>query len=215
MELVYFKGTFGFSSRGEQVRLCMALGKAQYKETPVTFGEWRERKQQTPFGCIPILKTKTIEIAQGPAIVEYVSKQFNIWPKDPIVGAQAQSILFFTELDHRHQLVRMKYDIKDEKERSEAYANFCKQKLTFYIERILATLGSKAYLFGDFPTGADMVVFNFLGRTYQHVMESKAYYGPEIATYLHRIATLPTIANFLQMPSDFNPEGHMELPPLK
>lgn len=79
-KLTYFDFHGG---RGEVARLAFAQGGMAFEDDRVSFAAWQERKPETPYGAVPVLKVDGRTVAQSNTINRYVGKLVGLYPNDP------------------------------------------------------------------------------------------------------------------------------------
>ncbi len=80
LKLTYFDFHGG---RGEPARLALSMGGIAFEDDRVPFADWERRKEDTPFGALPVLEVDGQTIAQSNAINRYVGKLVDLYPSDP------------------------------------------------------------------------------------------------------------------------------------
>jgi glutathione S-transferase len=80
LKLTYFDFHGG---RGEPARLALSMGGIAFEDDRVPFADWERRKEDTPFGALPVLEVDGLTIAQSNAINRYVGKLVDLYPSDP------------------------------------------------------------------------------------------------------------------------------------
>jgi glutathione S-transferase len=77
LKLSYFDFHGG---RGEPARLALSIGGIPFEDDRVLFSEWPSRKEDTPFGALPVLEIDGEKLAESNAINAYVGKLADLYP---------------------------------------------------------------------------------------------------------------------------------------
>jgi len=80
LKLTYFDFHGG---RGEPARLALSIGAVPFEDDRVPFADWERRKEDTPFGSLPVLEVDGQTISQSNAINRYIGKLVDLYPSDP------------------------------------------------------------------------------------------------------------------------------------
>lgn len=84
LRLTYFniKG-----SRGQVARHAFELADLAYEDDRISFTEFTEKKNEFPYGAVPILEVDGQVLAQSNGINRYVGKLCSLYPSDPLQAA--------------------------------------------------------------------------------------------------------------------------------
>ena len=83
-KLTYFPVT----SRGESVRLALALSGIPFEDVRIPLPQWRELKPTTPWGTLPVLELADgTVVGQSRAITRLVAKGTGLYPDDEVLAA--------------------------------------------------------------------------------------------------------------------------------
>lgn len=94
-KLTYFDFAGG---RGEDVRLAFALAGADFDDHRIGGPEWKELKDSTPYGALPILDLEgRPTLGQSNAILYWVGTEYGLLPKDSWERARHLSLLASVE----------------------------------------------------------------------------------------------------------------------
>lgn len=74
-------------SRGDIPQAFFWAGNVEYDNDYDSANSWPEKKDETPFGQLPVLKHGSLVIAQGGSINRYAAKLAGLYPKDPVETA--------------------------------------------------------------------------------------------------------------------------------
>ena len=80
LKLTYFDFHGG---RGEPARLALSIGGIAFEDDRIPSSDWGRRKEDTPFGALPLLEVDGQVVAQSNAINRYVGKLADLYPSDP------------------------------------------------------------------------------------------------------------------------------------
>lgn len=101
IELVYFP----FGGRAFAIRLAFAVGKVDFKDTRLQWGEFGKAKAagEFPMNQLPVLILDGKRYAQSMSILRYAGKRGGLYPSDPLEQLHVDGLIdFFSEL---HTLV--------------------------------------------------------------------------------------------------------------
>jgi glutathione S-transferase len=194
MSLNYTLHYFPLPGRGEVIRLLFSIAGVSYTDNKITFKEFPSIKNsgRFPFAAIPVLEItqngKSLNLAQGPAITQYLSKKFGLWPSGDENDAIAMSVVLAAE-DLRIKV--LSFAILKGEERQKKLVD----AVTFsniWIERVSALLGNRNYFF-DKLTGADVAIFDVLKNTLPF---TKIEPDQNLKSFYSRMITDPRIEKF-------------------
>ncbi len=90
-KLTYFDFPGG---RGEDVRMAFALAEVDFEDKRIAGSDWRQLKESTPFGALPILEVEgRPTLAQSNAILVWIGTEHGLLPKDTWEAARHVSVL--------------------------------------------------------------------------------------------------------------------------
>ncbi|ETV94437.1 hypothetical protein H310_11765 [Aphanomyces invadans] len=87
---------FALPGRAELTRLLFAYGNVDFRDTRYTFEEYGATKStlNLPFGQLPTLQVDgATTYAQSLAIARYAAKRVGLYPEDPLVALEADSVV--------------------------------------------------------------------------------------------------------------------------
>lgn len=156
--LIYWK----VASRGQLPLLLLSAGNIDYVYDDASANSWPEKKEEMPFGQLPVLKVGDTKIAQSGAIARYCAKIANLLPSDDLELAVVDSVMEQCN-DVLGIMVKAKYT-EDETKRKEAWKKFQDETLSQKMDRINTLLekSEKDFFGGSSPNAADVAVFSIL-----------------------------------------------------
>jgi glutathione S-transferase len=151
-KLTYFDMHGG---RGEPARIALWIGGIPFKDDRVTFADWPARKNDTPFGSLPVLEVDGKPLAQSNAISRYVGKLAGLYPADPWQAALADEAMDAVE-DILSEIVSTMALPEDEKKAKRE--TLAAGPIPFYLERLQQRLEANGgkYFADDRLTVADL-----------------------------------------------------------
>jgi glutathione S-transferase len=86
---------FPFPGRAEATRLALTIGSVKFTDDRITFPQWKEIKETTTWGCLPVLTLSdgSTCISQQRAILRFVGKETNLYPTDSIAAAKVDELM--------------------------------------------------------------------------------------------------------------------------
>lgn len=96
---------FDFSgSRGEEVRLALAIAGLPFEDNRLDRPSFAQMKSQFPFGSLPTLEIEGLGVfAQSNAILRLIGRQNGLYPEDPYEAARHDALMDAAE-DLRHRI---------------------------------------------------------------------------------------------------------------
>ena len=89
---------FNFQGRGELHRYIFAQSGQEYEDFRFDRKDWRNYKDDTPFGQVPVLEVtedgKTVQIAQSVAIARFLARRFGLYGKNDLEMAEIDMYKF-------------------------------------------------------------------------------------------------------------------------
>ena len=158
LKLSYFDFHGG---RGEPARLALSMGGIPFEDDRVPFADWERRKEETPFGGLPVLEVDGQSVAQSNAINRYVGKLTNLYPSDPWQAALCDEAMGAVE-DIVSKIVPTMF-LPEEEKKTQRKA-LVDGPIPFYLTQLqqrLETHGGR-YFAADRLTVADLKVFTFI-----------------------------------------------------
>jgi glutathione S-transferase len=162
---------FDFSgSRGEECRLALFLGNADFHDNRIDRAAWLELKPTTPFGSMPLLEAAGRPcLSQSNAILSYVGRTYGLLPvADPWECARLEAILAAAE-DLRAAITRAS-GISDPDALKAARAELCAGPLTTFGNNIERQIRGP-FVSGEQLTVADIKLFIIVGWMKKGVLD--------------------------------------------
>lgn len=195
--------------RGEIIRLVLSAGNLDFEDKRVTREEWKDLKQSTPMGQLPILEYDGVVLAQSCAIAKFLAKKTNLAPKSDLDEARADMIIDF--IKDGQVRIAMAWHRTGEERVEAAKKLFTVDMPEFFkiAERLLKQNGGK-YFAGDSLSYADIGMFDQLEainwpdhpfmKDLPHQEERLKIIDqhPLLAEFLDRVRQNPGIKNWLE-----------------
>jgi len=99
-ELTYFDFDGG---RGEPIRLALHAAGIDFDDKRLSFAEFSEMRQSTPFNSLPVLEIDGSPISQSNSILRYVGKMAGLYPADDRQALYCDEVMDVLE-DINHQI---------------------------------------------------------------------------------------------------------------
>lgn len=160
IEFTYFKGV---AARGEPVRIALHASGVEWKDTSVSFDEFKAAKAAGKYGAgLPVMKLPSgLELGQSVAMVRYAGKlgKSGLYPSDPEAALLVDCVMDTCQ----DALTKCPQDpdVEVKKKKREEYAE---GKLKSYMNDIDIILKAKGgpFILGKQISIADLVVKYFL-----------------------------------------------------
>ncbi|GAU92215.1 hypothetical protein RvY_04327 [Ramazzottius varieornatus] len=157
---------FNVRGRAEVARWILAYAGQDYLDDRVEgpqSTQWKELKDKTPFGQLPVLEVDGKMLAQSRTIGRYLAHKYGLAGTSKWEHAQVDSIVdYIDEIDN----CRVKYIqacMKRSDDVENVKATFLQKEVVPYLQKLENLLGGgKSYFCGDEPTWADFAVVIFL-----------------------------------------------------
>lgn len=155
LKLTYFDFHGG---RGEVARLALAIGGIDFEDDRIPGADWPSRKEEMPFGALPVLEVDGQIISQSNGINRYVGKLANLYPSDPVQAALCDEAMDAVE-DIGVRLFAT-FTLPEDRKKAEREA-LAAGLLPFYLTRLQQRLEAHGgrYFADDRLTVADLKVF--------------------------------------------------------
>jgi glutathione S-transferase len=197
LKLTYFDFHGG---RGEPARLALAMAGIPFEDDRVTFADWPRRKQETPYGAVPLLEVDGKILAQSNAINRYVGKLAGLYPTDPWEAALCDETMEAVE-DITNKIAATMF-LPDEQKKSERKV-LAEGPIPFFLTalgRRLEQHGGR-YFAGDRVSVADLKVFMLLRQLRSGVLDHVPTdlpdrLAPTLMEHYQRIKAEPGVAAY-------------------
>jgi glutathione S-transferase len=197
LKLTYFDFHGG---RGEPARLALAMAGILFEDDRVTFADWPRRKQETPYGAVPLLEVDCKILAQSNAINRYVGKLANLYPTDPWEAALCDETMEAVE-DITNKIAATMF-LPDEQKKSERKV-LAEGPIPFFLtalERRLEQHGGR-YFAGDRLSVADLKVCILLRQLRSGVLDHVPTdlpdrLAPKLMEHYQRLKADPGVAAY-------------------
>jgi len=91
-------------SRGEEVRLALALAGAPFEDNRIDRATFASLKPDLPFGAVPVLEIEGRgRFGQSNAILRLIGRMYGLHPEDPFEAARHDALMDAAE-DLRHRI---------------------------------------------------------------------------------------------------------------
>ncbi|KAJ3031270.1 hypothetical protein HK097_005481 [Rhizophlyctis rosea] len=152
---------FPVPGRAEVARLILAAAGAEWSDKSVTWGEWNDKKDGTPFGQMPVLveykkDEETFRVAQAHTIERYLARKFGF------AGSSEQDMAILDSIGELHTALYMFTRGAPEVERPALKAKFLSTSLptTYkFHQRFLQKNGDNGHYLGQSLTWPDIYLF--------------------------------------------------------
>ncbi|KAJ4461488.1 putative Glutathione S-transferase 1 [Paratrimastix pyriformis] len=195
--LIYFEGR----GRAEPTRLLFEECGVEYTDERIPMEGWTEKKEQYPFGQLPILRVGQFEIPQSTAILRYAAKRFghSLFPGNDEAQARADAMTEAAE-DFLNNIV---YKSISEKSSAADKEKIVKEELPKWLNYFKNQLGEHQFFVENTFSYADLAVYTVLHEIEAFHAGSLAPVAP-LAQFKDRIAARPKIAAWLaRRPTSF------------
>jgi len=149
---------FDFSgSRGEEVRLALAIAGADFEDNRLARGRFNETRGDYPFGSLPVLDIAGHGVfAHSNAILRLIGRLYGMYPDDVYEAARHDGLLEACE-EFRHRAGATRNDDMDK--RMAARAEFASGFLPRWAQGVERVLGSGPFAGGAKPGVADVKLY--------------------------------------------------------
>ncbi len=154
-KLTYFDFDGG---RAEPIRIAFHAAGIKFEDKRISFPEFGEMRESTPFKTLPVLEIDGTEVTQSNAMSRYVGKMAGLYPDVALQALYCDEVLGALE-DLSHYIVRT-FGLKDEELRM-AREKLVDGWMSVYLRGLdaLLTLGGGEYFAGNGLTIADLRTF--------------------------------------------------------
>lgn len=98
-KLTYFDFDGG---RGEPIRIALHAAGADFEDERLTFAEFSEMRQATPFNALPVLDVDGAAFTQTNSLLRYVGKIAGLYPADRLQALYCDEVMsVFEDINHQ------------------------------------------------------------------------------------------------------------------
>ena len=158
LKLVYF----ALPSKPEATRLAAHIGGLAFEDEHIDFPTWgASLKAKVAPQQLPLLHVDGEVVGQSNAILRYVGRLANLYPKDARAALSVDEIIDYA--DELFTVLRKSFAIKDEDEKKAFRATAIAEGGDFHKWLVFldSRLAGKKYAVGDSLTVADLVIFTY------------------------------------------------------
>ncbi|KAI0988411.1 hypothetical protein GJ496_003259 [Pomphorhynchus laevis] len=161
--MVYRLVYFDVKGRGEAIRLLFSAANVDFEDVRVNPDEWKEIKDSTPTGLLPLLEVDDKKLPESDAILRYLARKFKLEGSNELEWAAADAIVccIFDMLTK----IPLVYRGKDENEKNEAMEAMKTTDIPLGIKRISSLkelYGKGDYLVGYGLSYADIALYSVI-----------------------------------------------------
>jgi glutathione S-transferase len=91
--------------RAEPIRIAFHAAGIDFEDNRISFAEFQEMRQGTPFNSVPVLEIDGASVTQSNALSRYVGKMAGLYPDDDLQALYCDEVLGALE-DVSHHIVR-------------------------------------------------------------------------------------------------------------
>lgn len=145
-------------SRGEEVRLALAIAGVAFEDVRVKDGEFAALKPTLPFGSLPIFEDPGHGIfAETNAILRLIGRQHGLHPDDPWDGARHDAVMDACE--ELRQRLSATSRIADPAEKKKAREALAAGFILHWAQGIERLIGQGPFIGGAKPAVADIKIY--------------------------------------------------------
>ena len=89
-KLSYFDFAGG---RGEPVRILFHAAGIKFKDDRLSFQQFNDMRKSTPFDSVPVLEIDGVTVTQSNAMIRYLGRQCDLYPKDKLQALYCDEVL--------------------------------------------------------------------------------------------------------------------------
>jgi glutathione S-transferase len=196
-KLTYFDFDGG---RAEPIRIAFHAAGIEFEDHRISFQEFGEVRQSTPFNAVPVLEIDGAAITQSNAIGRYVGRLAGLYPEDDMQALYCDEVTGAFE-DINHHIVHT-FGLKDDELR-QAREKLTDGWLTTFLRGLdgLLTRGGGQYFADNRLTIADLKAFvqtrSLCAGNLDHVpTDIVQRVAPGLAAHLGRIEAEPVVVAY-------------------
>jgi prostaglandin-H2 D-isomerase / glutathione transferase len=148
-------------SRGEECRLALYLAGVEFEDNRIKGPTWREIKDQTPYGSLPIFEVEGKGmLAQSNAILVYIGREHGLHPRDNWEAARHEELM--AAVEDMRTVVGPTMRIADAAEKQRAREQLAAEFLPRWggcVERVLANMSAGPFVAGETLHVADIKLY--------------------------------------------------------
>ena len=196
-KLTYFDFDGG---RAEPIRIAFHAAGIDFEDNRISFPEFREMRESTPFKTVPVLEIDGAEVTQSNAMSRYVGKMAGLYPEDGLQALYCDEVLGALE-DLSHYIVQT-FGLQDE-ELKLAREKLVDGWLSVYLRGLAGLLarGGGEYFANNRLTVADLKAFvqtrSLRSGNLDHVPKDLMQrLAPSLVDHLERIESDPRVVAY-------------------
>lgn len=144
--------------RGEDCRLALHIGDADFEDDRLPGPTWAERKSGTPFGALPVLEVEGKgTLAQSNAILAYLGRQLDLHPTDAWDAARHEAIM--ASVEELREKVAATTQVKDPAEKQRIREELASGWMQTWGANVERQIGDGPYVAGDRLHVVDLKIF--------------------------------------------------------
>ncbi|XP_064594460.1 hematopoietic prostaglandin D synthase-like [Liolophura sinensis] len=197
---VYKLYYFNARARAEGIRWLMSLAGVEFEDIRIDRNDWPTKKQEMPFGYVPVLEVEGQRLSESQAIARYLANKFDLAGKTDWEKALAdQYVDVIYDILPPTRAIRLAPNEEVKAQRTKNFIEVDGPRILANLERCLESSRSE-YLVGDSLTWADVMVASYLDLYIDRITPD---FGdlldkfPKLQAHLDRIRTVPQIAAFI------------------
>ena len=196
-KLTYFDFDGG---RAEPIRIAFHAAGIKFEDKRISFSEFGEMRESTPFKTLPVLEIDGTEVTQSNAMSRYVGRMAGLYPDVALQALYCDEVLGALE-DLSHYIVQT-FGLQDEELRL-AREKLVDGWLSVYLRGLAGLLarGGGEYFSDDRLTVADLKAFvqmrSLLSGNLDHVPKDLAQrLAPSLVEHQERIESDPRVVAY-------------------
>ncbi|KAI0988407.1 hypothetical protein GJ496_003255 [Pomphorhynchus laevis] len=196
--MVYRLIYFDVKGKGEAIRLLFAAANVDFEDVRVNADKWKEIKDSTPTGLLPLLEVDDKKLPESNAILRYLARKFKLEGADELEWAAADAIVCcISDMLMKMPLV---YRGKDENEKNEAKEAMKSIDIPLGLKRISSL--KELYGKGDFLVGcglsyADVALYSVINNIHDF-LQIEVELPDNLKSLKKAVESNPGIADYLK-----------------
>ena len=150
---------FDIAARAEPIRLALAIGNLPFDDERLTREQFLSVKESLPFKQLPTMTIDGKVYAQSNAILRYVGKQANLYPKDALEALKVDQLVDHLE-DIQKKMGPSLYE-KDPVKKMELRKELATSILPSMLQQLESQLEGKVAV-GSSLSIADLLIYQFV-----------------------------------------------------